>query len=81
LQKFIDSFLAVVVPLHTITMGCKSFQWGKNKQNDFNEMKRNIGQTPVLALRSLQNPFEVEWNWVCHGISFDARRKACMLSL
>jgi hypothetical protein len=30
LQKFIASFSTVVAPLHTITMGSKSFQWGKN---------------------------------------------------
>ena len=53
LWKFIASLSTVVAPLHTITMSDKSFQGGKNKQKDFNEMKRKISQEPVLALPSL----------------------------
>jgi hypothetical protein len=59
-QNFIDSFLAVVAPLHKITSGSKSFQWGKNQQKSFDEVKINIIQEPVLVQPNLQNPFEVE---------------------
>jgi hypothetical protein len=38
----------------------KSFQWGKNQQKDFDEIKRNINQAPVLMLPNLKNPFKVE---------------------
>jgi hypothetical protein len=60
LQKFIASFSVVVAPLHAITTSGKSFQWGKNQQKAFDEMKRKISQAPVLTLPNLQNPFEVE---------------------
>jgi hypothetical protein len=39
LQKFIASFLAVVAPLHAIIVGSRSFQWGKNQHNAFDELK------------------------------------------
>jgi hypothetical protein len=60
LQKFVDSFLVVVAPLHAIKVSGKSFQWGKNQQKDFNEMKINITQSPFITLPKFQNPFEVE---------------------
>jgi hypothetical protein len=60
LQKFIASFSIVATPLHSIIAGIKSFQWGKNKKNAFDEIKRNIIQASVLKLPNLQNPFEVE---------------------
>jgi len=60
LWKFIASFLAAVAPLHAITMSGKSFQWGKNFQKDFDEMKRKISQAPLLVLPNLHNHFEVE---------------------
>jgi hypothetical protein len=58
--KFIDLFLAVATPLHTITTVSKSFKWGNNKNKEFDEMKINICQASVLVLPNLQNPFEVE---------------------
>jgi hypothetical protein len=33
---------------------------GKNQQKDFDELKTNISQPPILALPNLQNPFEVD---------------------
>jgi hypothetical protein len=60
LWKFIASFLAVNAPLHTIMVSGNIFQWGKNQKKDFDEMKRNISQAPVLTLPNLQNPFKVE---------------------
>jgi hypothetical protein len=60
LWNFIDSFSIVVAPLHAITMRSKSSQWGKNKENAFDEMKKNSNQAPMLVLPSLQNPFKVE---------------------
>jgi hypothetical protein len=62
LRKFIASFSAVVTPLHAITASGKSFQWGKNQQKAFDELKRKISQAPVLALPNLQKPFKVETN-------------------
>jgi hypothetical protein len=53
LQKFIASFSTVVAPLHTITVGSKRFQWEKNKENAFDEMKRKISQAPMLLLPNL----------------------------
>jgi hypothetical protein len=38
----------------------KSFQWGSNEHSDFDELKREIIQAPVLTLPNLQNPFKVE---------------------
>jgi hypothetical protein len=32
----------------------------KNQHKDFNKLKINISQVPVLALPKFQNPFEVE---------------------
>jgi hypothetical protein len=60
LWKFIALFSTIVVHLHTITMGTRSFQWGKNQHKSFDEMKRNINQAPVLTLPKLQKPFEVD---------------------
>jgi hypothetical protein len=60
LWKFIASFSAIVAPLHAITSSGKSFQWLKNQQKAFEELKRNINQAPVLALPNLHKPFEVE---------------------
>jgi hypothetical protein len=50
----------VVAPLHTITTSVKSFQWGMNQQNPFDEMKRNFIQEPILSLQNMHNPFEVD---------------------
>jgi hypothetical protein len=33
---------------------------GGDKQKDFDEMKINIIQTPILTVPNLENPFEVE---------------------
>jgi hypothetical protein len=52
----------VVAPLHAITIGNKSFQWGKNEHNAFDKMKRNIIQASMLTLPNLQKPFKVETN-------------------
>jgi hypothetical protein len=60
LWKLIASFSAIATQLHTIKTSGKSFEWGKNMQKAFHELKRKIGQAPVLALRNLQNPFKVE---------------------
>jgi hypothetical protein len=60
LRKFIASFSALAAPLQAITANVKSFQWGKNQQKAFDELKRKISQAPVLALPNLQRPFEVE---------------------
>jgi hypothetical protein len=38
----------------------KIFQWRKNQDKDFYEMKRNISQAPILILPNFHNPFEVE---------------------
>jgi hypothetical protein len=38
-MKFIASFSVVVAPLHAITTSGKSFQWGKNQQKYFDEIK------------------------------------------
>jgi hypothetical protein len=46
--------------LQAITVSGKSFQWGKNQQKAFDEMKRNISQAPMLALTKLNNPIELE---------------------
>jgi hypothetical protein len=62
LQKFTASFLVVVAPLHAIKTSGKSFQWGKNQQKDFNEIKRKINQALVLASPKFQNPFKVKIN-------------------
>jgi hypothetical protein len=62
LRKFIASFLAVVAQLHAIKMSSKTFQWGKNQQNAFDEMKINTNQAPVLALPKFYNPFKVDTN-------------------
>jgi hypothetical protein len=35
LRKFVASFSVVTAPLCTITVGGKSFQWGKNQHKDF----------------------------------------------
>jgi hypothetical protein len=53
LRKFIASLSAVVAPLHEIIVGSKSFQWGKNHQKAFDELKINISQAPVLGLPNL----------------------------
>jgi hypothetical protein len=60
LRKYIASFSVVDAPLHTITTSGKSFQWGKNQQKAFYELKIKTTQAPVLALPNLQNPFKVE---------------------
>ena len=60
LQKSIASFSAIIAPLQAITANGKSFQWGKNQQKAFDELKRKISQALVLALPNLQKPFEVE---------------------
>jgi hypothetical protein len=60
LRKFIASFSVVLAPLHAITANGKSFQWGKNQQKAFDELKRKIDQAPMLTLPNLQKPFEVE---------------------
>jgi hypothetical protein len=53
LRNFIASFSVVVAPLHAITSTGKSFQWGKNQQKEFDDMKRKIIQASVLALPNL----------------------------
>jgi hypothetical protein len=60
LWKFIASFSVVVAPLHTITTSGKIFQWQKNKHKAFDEFKRKITHTLVLALPNLHKPFELE---------------------
>jgi hypothetical protein len=60
LRKFIASFTVAAAPLHAITSIGKSFQWGKNQQKAFDELKRKISQGTILTLPNLQNPFEVE---------------------
>jgi hypothetical protein len=60
LRKFIASFSIVVSPLHAITMSHKSFQWGKNHQKEFDELKRNTSEATMLELPNLQKLFEVE---------------------
>ena len=57
LWKFIASFSAVDTPLHAIIASGKSFQWGKNQEKAFDEMKRKIILAPMLALPNLQKPF------------------------
>jgi hypothetical protein len=82
LWKFIASFSVVVAPLHAITMGSKSFQWGKNQQKAFDEMKINISQAPSAHATKLAESLRSgdRCKWVCHGSSLDAGRKACLLS-
>jgi hypothetical protein len=60
LRKFITSFSAVDMPLHTTTTSGKSFQCRKNKWKAFNELKHTTSQTPILTFPNLHKPFEVE---------------------
>lgn len=53
LRKFIASFSLVVAPLHAITASGKSFQWGKGRQKDLEELKKKIIQALVLELLNL----------------------------
>jgi hypothetical protein len=62
LQKFIASFSVIVGPLHAITNSGKNFQWGKNQQRAFDDMKLNIIQAPFLVLPNLQKTLKVETN-------------------
>jgi hypothetical protein len=62
LRKFIDSFLAIVAPIHAMTSSSNSLQWEKNQHKAFDEMKRKIIQAIVLMLPNLQKPFDVKTN-------------------
>jgi len=60
LSKFIALFSALVTPLHTITVSGKSFHWRKAQQKYFDELKNKISETSILAVPTLQLPFEVQ---------------------
>jgi hypothetical protein len=49
-RNFMASFSVATAPLHAIIANGKIFQWGKNHQNAFDDIKRNIIQAPMLAL-------------------------------
>jgi hypothetical protein len=60
LWKFISSFSSIAEPLHNIIMSGKSFEWVKNQQKDFDELKINISQPPCPTLPKFQKNFKVE---------------------
>jgi hypothetical protein len=61
-------------------MSGKSFEWGNNQQKDFNEMKRNINQAPILTLPNFQNPFEVEKNSSGYAMGVDLMQGGRLVS-
>jgi hypothetical protein len=67
-HNFIASFPVVATRLHGIMGSVKSFQWGKNQQNTFDEIKRNIIQALVISLPNLWNPFKVETNLIGYAM-------------
>jgi hypothetical protein len=54
LNKLIGNLLVVETPLHSMTTNGKSFHWGKAQQQEFEDLKRNINNAPVLAMPNLQ---------------------------
>jgi hypothetical protein len=52
----------VATPIHAITMSGKIFQWEKNQQEYFDELKQQIIHAPILTFPNLYKPFEVQTN-------------------
>lgn len=59
-RKFIRDFSTYAAPLHGLTKAGPKFEWSEKHEEAFQLLKRKISEAPVLALPSLQRPFEVE---------------------
>jgi hypothetical protein len=48
--------------LSPVTKGCgrAKFMWGKEKQEEFEDLKHRLFSTRVISLPDLQKPFEIE---------------------
>ena len=52
--------LAIAAHLHAVTSVKKGFQWGGKQQQAFKALTDKISLAPVLALRNLRQPFEIQ---------------------
>nr|GFB52665.1 putative reverse transcriptase domain-containing protein [Tanacetum cinerariifolium] len=58
-QRFIKNFSTIVAPMTEVTRS-KQFTWNPQAQLAFEELKKQLSSTPVLALPCFNEVFEVE---------------------
>nr|GEW38605.1 RNA-directed DNA polymerase [Tanacetum cinerariifolium] len=66
-RRFIKNFSTIVAPMTEITKS-KHFEWNPQAQLAFEELKRRLSSTPVLALPCFTDVFEVECDTSGGGI-------------
>ncbi len=59
-HPFIKGFAHIAYPLHKLTCKGYEWQWGKEKQDAFKQLKQLVTEEPVLAHADLEEQFEVE---------------------
>lgn len=58
-RRFVRNFSTIVAPMTELTK-LKHFEWNERAQFAFEELKRQLSSTPVLALPCFDDVFEVE---------------------
>ena len=49
-RRFVESFATVASPLHALTSKARSFEWTEECQRSFEELKRRLTSSPILAM-------------------------------
>ena len=56
-RRFIDAFAAIAAPLYALTKKNARFEWGEGQQMAFEQLKKRLCETPILAYPRRERPF------------------------
>jgi hypothetical protein len=59
-RRFVKDFSTIAAPLNELTKKGVAFVWGPAQDNAFDELKRLLTSTPLLALPDFNKQFEIE---------------------
>ena len=61
-QKFIPKFSTLAAPLKNLLKKDTAFEWTKETQQAFEELKQQLTSALVLMMPDQTKPFQIEWN-------------------
>jgi len=59
-RRFVTSFAALAAPLHALTGKNRKFDWTSNCEKGFQELKRALVSSPILAMPNDSDPFVLD---------------------
>jgi len=58
-RRFIEGFSRIAMPLTQLTKKGQKFEWTKKCENSFQELKRRLTTSPILALPDPSGHFSI----------------------